>query len=175
MYSVSGRCSSVDASLRVINNVTPLFKTYVAYLETRTSIDGQFGWGGTPLKKYQWCPMVDSGRSGIFCWVQRQKSAWLDFKREDIQSRNTGLANLYAFLMGARDDRKVTPGITELSRPRAQMVISLFWWHEQIDGAACYIDVGSSYPGRAEASKGGGVHPLKGIVSWVHNAVRQLV
>ena len=67
-------------------------------------------------------------------------------------------------LMGARDDRKVTPGITELSRPRAR-----------IDGAACYIDVGSSYPGRAEAAKGGGVHPLKGIVSWVQNVVRQFV
>jgi hypothetical protein len=66
--------------------------------------------------------------------------------------------------MGVRDDKKVTPGITELSRPRAP-----------IDGAACYIDVGSSYPGCAEAAKGGGVHPLKGIVSWVHNVVRQLV
>ncbi len=67
-------------------------------------------------------------------------------------------------LMGVRGDRKVTPGITELSRPRAQ-----------IDGAVCYIDVGSSYPGGAEAAKGGGVHPLKGIVSWVQNAVRQFV
>ncbi len=67
-------------------------------------------------------------------------------------------------LIGARDDRKVTPGITELSRPRAH-----------IDGEACYIDVGSSYPSRAEAAKGGGVHPLKGIASWVHNVVRQLV
>ena len=66
--------------------------------------------------------------------------------------------------MGVKDDKKVTPGITELSRPRAP-----------IDGAACYIDVGSSYPGCAEAAKGGGVHPLKGIVSWVHNVVRQLV
>ena len=66
--------------------------------------------------------------------------------------------------MRAWDDRKVTPGITELSRPRVH-----------IDGAACYIDVGSSYPGCAEAAKGGGVHPLKGIVSWVHNVVRQLV
>ena len=61
-------------------------------------------------------------------------------------------------------DGKVTPGITELSRLRAQ-----------IDGAACYIDVGSSYPGSAEAAKGGGVHPLKGIVSWVQYAVRQYV
>ena len=66
--------------------------------------------------------------------------------------------------MGVCVDKKVTPGITESSRPRVP-----------IDGEACYIDVGSSYPGRAEASKGGGVHPLKGIVSWVHNAVRQLV
>ena len=67
-------------------------------------------------------------------------------------------------LVGPWIDRKVTTGITELSRPRAQ-----------IDGAACYIDVGSSYPGCAEAAKGGGVHPLKGIVSWVQNAVRQFV
>ena len=67
-------------------------------------------------------------------------------------------------LMGARDDRKVTPGITELSRPRVH-----------IDGAACYIDVGSTYPGRAEAPNGAGVHRLKGIVSWVQNAVRQFV
>ena len=77
--------------------------------------------------------------------------------------------------MGVRDDRKVTPGITESSRLRVH-----------IDGAACYIAVGSSYPGRAErvmvdlsllmfAAKGAGVHRLKGIVSWVHNAVRQLV
>ena len=58
--------------------------------------------------------------------------------------------------MRARDDRKVTPGITELSRPRVY-----------IDGAVCYFDVGSSYPGGVEAAKGGGVHPLKGIVSWV--------
>ena len=25
------------------------------------------------------------------------------------------------------------------------------------------------------AANGGGVHPLKGLVSWVHNVVRQLV
>ena len=67
-------------------------------------------------------------------------------------------------LIGARDERKVTPGITELSRPRVH-----------IDGAACYIDVGSPYPVRAEAYKGVGVHQLKRIVSWVQNAVRQFV
>jgi hypothetical protein len=44
-----------------------------------------------------------------------------------------------------------------------------------IDGAVCYIAVGSSYPGCAQASKGVGVHALKGIVSWVKNVVRQFV
>ena len=34
---------------------------------------------------------------------------------------------------------------------------------EHIDGAVCYFDVGSSYPGGAEATKGGGVHPLKDV------------
>ncbi len=57
-------------------------------------------------------------------------------------------------LMRVKDNRKVTPGITELSHPRVR-----------IDGAVCYIAVGSSYPGCAVAAKGGGVHPLKGIVS----------
>ncbi len=68
--------------------------------------------------------------------------------------RKHGLAIPYTPFMGVRCDGKVTPGITEWSRPRAH-----------IDGAACYIDVGSSYPGRAEASKGGGVHPLKGMLA----------
>jgi hypothetical protein len=43
------------------------------------------------------------------------------------------------------------------------------------DGEACYVDVGSSYPGRAQAAKGAGVHRLKGIMSWVYDAVRQSV
>ena len=50
-----------------------------------------------------------------------------------MQEGNLGLANPYAFFMGAKYDRKATPGITELSRLRAH-----------IDGAVCYIDVGSS-------------------------------
>lgn len=66
--------------------------------------------------------------------------------------------------MRARDDRKVTSGVMELSRLRVH-----------IDGAACDVAVGFSYPGRAEATKGVGVHQLKGIISWVHNAVKQLV
>ena len=50
-----------------------------------------------------------------------------------------GLANPYASLMGAKYDRKAISGIIEWSRLRAQ-----------IDGAVCYLDVGSSQPGRAE-------------------------
>ena len=42
-----------------------------------------------------------------------------------------------------------------------------------IDGEACYVDVGSSSPGRAAAAKGAGVHRLKGIVSWVQYGVTQ--
>ena len=66
--------------------------------------------------------------------------------------------------MRVRDGRKVTPGIIELSLPRVH-----------IDGAVCYIVVGSSYPGCAVAAKGGGAHPLKGNVSWVQYVVRQYV
>jgi hypothetical protein len=45
---------------------------------------------------------------------------------------------------------------TESSRARAH-----------IDPAACFLDVGSSHPGGAAASKGRAVRPLKGNVSWV--------
>ncbi len=60
--------------------------------------------------------------------------------------------------MGLVDDRKGTPRTTGLSRPIVH-----------IDGAAWYTAVGSSYPGGAQATKGAGVHILKGIVSWVKN------
>jgi len=60
-------------------------------------------------------------------------------------------------------DRKGTPRITGSSRPIAH-----------IDGAVWYIAVGSSYPGSAQATKGVGVHALKGIVSWVKNVKNKL-
>ena len=78
-------------------------------------------------------------------------------------------------LVGARDDRKVTLGITESSRPRVHTMQREYLSSEFIDGEACYIDVGFSYPSCAEAAKGAGVHRLKGIMSWVQNAVRQFV
>ncbi|MBI3623445.1 hypothetical protein HY212_05205 [Candidatus Pacearchaeota archaeon] len=75
-----------------------------------------------------------------------------------MQGRKSGLVNPRAFLIEAVSDRKVTPRITGLSLPIVH-----------IDGAVWYIAVGSSYPARAEARKGVGVHALKGIVSWVKN------
>ena len=75
-----------------------------------------------------------------------------------MQGGNSGLVNPRAFLIEAVSDRKVTPRITGLSRPIVH-----------IDGAVWYIAVGSTYPARAEACKGVGVHALKGIVSWVKN------
>ena len=38
-----------------------------------TTIDGQFGWGGTPLKKYRGGPKIGSGGSETRRRVQRQK------------------------------------------------------------------------------------------------------
>ena len=78
----------------------------------------------------------------------------MDREHEPFQTRKRGLANLSTRLMRVRDDRKVTPGITELSRLRVH-----------IDGEACSIDVGSSYPGWAVPSKGEGVHLLKGMLA----------
>lgn len=81
-----------------------------------------------------------------------------------MQGRNPGLVNPHAHLIGAVSDRKVTPRIISLSPPIVR-----------IDGAVWYFAVGSSYPARAEACKGAGVHVLKGIVSWVKNVARQFV
>ncbi len=75
-----------------------------------------------------------------------------------MHDRKIGLVNPRAFLIDAVSDRKVTPRITGLSHPIVH-----------IDGAVWYIAVGSTYPARAEACKGVGVHALKGFVSWVKN------
>ena len=79
-------------------------------------------------------------------------------EQQGMHDRKIGLVNPRAFLIEAVSDRKVTPRITGLSHPIVH-----------IDGAVWYIAVGSSYPGRAQAAKGVGVHALKGIVSWVKN------
>ena len=40
-----------------------------------TPVGGQFGWGGTPSRRYRGRPKVDSGGSGIHRRGQGQKSA----------------------------------------------------------------------------------------------------
>ena len=42
-----------------------------------------------------------------------------------------------------------------------------------IDCVRCFSAVGSTRPGRAAASKGGGVHPSKSHVSWVKYGASQ--
>ena len=42
------------------------------------------------------------------------------------------------------------------------------------DGAVRHLDVGSTYPGGGEASKGLAVRQLKSYVSWVQTVVRQV-
>ena len=60
-------------------------------------------------------------------------------------------------LDAARAQRiKVTPGITGWFRPRVH-----------IDGGVRHLDVGSTYPGGGEASKGLAVRQLKSYASWV--------
>jgi hypothetical protein len=59
-------------------------------------------------------------------------------------------------LLGARGDRKITPGITGSSRARAP-----------IDPAVWYLDVGFSHPGPAAGAKGEAARLLKGNMSWV--------
>ena len=81
-----------------------------------------------------------------------------------MQRRKSGLATPRSLLIGLVCDRKGTSRITGLSHPIVH-----------IDGAVWYIAVGSSYPGSAQATKGVGVHALKGIVSWVKNVARQFV
>jgi len=60
-------------------------------------------------------------------------------------------------------DREVTSGI-----------MGQYAMRVQIDLHACYLVVGSPYPGCAKESKGGGVNSLKGIVSWVKTVARQV-
>ena len=56
------------ARLRIDADETPLFVAYVALpMKVGTAAGGQFGWGGTPLKVYQRCPMVGSDGSEIRC------------------------------------------------------------------------------------------------------------
>ena len=57
------------------DNGTPTFRNHVSYRRecAGTTAGGQFGWGGTPLKRYQGGPKIGSGGTETRCRVQRQK------------------------------------------------------------------------------------------------------
>ena len=65
----------VKLSNQWYDDVTPPNGTWIAYLAIRTTVGGQFGWGGTLLKKYQECPKVGSAESEIQRRVQVHKPA----------------------------------------------------------------------------------------------------
>jgi len=50
LHSVNGRGYVQALGLAILDNVTPFFRTCPTYLAKGTTIGGQFGWGGTPLK-----------------------------------------------------------------------------------------------------------------------------
>ena len=57
--------------------------------------------------------------------------------------------------VGACGARKITPGVTELSRARVHGFGRAQCRDEQIDLVACFLDVGSSYPGSAHSVRQG--------------------
>ena len=59
------------------DNGTPTFCNRVSYRRfgVGTTVGGQFGWGGTPLKRYQGRPKVGSGGTETRRRVQGQKPA----------------------------------------------------------------------------------------------------
>ncbi len=56
-------------------NGTPPFRNHFSYRRfgAGTTVGGQFGWGGTPLKKYRGGPKIGSGGTETRRRVQRQK------------------------------------------------------------------------------------------------------
>ena len=64
--------------------------------------------------------MAQTGRKSV---VERKGISQPDWNPNMTDSKNESLAERTSMssLMGARDDRKVTPGITELSRPRVHI------------------------------------------------------
>ena len=59
------------------DNVTPTFRGYVSDRgeSSGTTVGGQFGWGGTPLKRYRGGPKVGSGGTETRRRGQGQKPA----------------------------------------------------------------------------------------------------
>ena len=57
---------------------------------TRTTVGRQFGWGATPSKKYQGCPMVNSCESETHRRVSRAKVGLTLIRKASIGERKLG-------------------------------------------------------------------------------------
>src|SRR5579862_1715593 len=75
LQSVVGSRYVGPSGARIDESVTPAFRNCVANLVRGTPAGGQFGWGGTPLKKYRGGPKVGSGGSELRRRGQGQKPA----------------------------------------------------------------------------------------------------
>src|SRR5208337_5360722 len=65
LQSVVGSLRRGSSGISGGKSVTPAFRNCVANLVRGTPAGGQFGWGGTPLKKYRGGPKVGSGGSEL--------------------------------------------------------------------------------------------------------------
>ena len=102
--------------------------------------------------------------------------------------------NRITLIMEACSVRKATLGIMESWRAKVHMKLTTpvqcCYYSGHIDlvhmngglfisstvcSVQCFSAVGSALPGRAAASKGGGVHSSKSHVSWVKNGASQFV
>ena len=65
----------ISPGIGVGANGTPTFRYHASHRRKRvgTTAGGQFGWGGTPLKRYRGGPKIGSGGTETRCRVQRQK------------------------------------------------------------------------------------------------------
>src|SRR5271155_3526643 len=67
LQSVTGSRRNPDSGWGGGKNVTPVPCDCIANSYGRTPAGGQFGWGGTPLKRYRGGPKVDSTGSELQC------------------------------------------------------------------------------------------------------------
>ena len=126
---------------------------------------GEFGWGGTSVKRQHRCPKGSSERTETTRRAKGQKLPWfwLPVRVQKVKTRPIDPLTCYGIKFNVRGVRKVTKGITGLWRPSVHSDVA-FW----------SFDVGSSYHWEAEFSKCWIVHPLTGNVSWVQTVVRQV-
>src|SRR5208283_5587174 len=87
LHSVVGRRRSVAFGWRGVNDVTPASSDCIANSYGRTPAGGQFGWGGTPLKRYRGGPKVGSTGSETG-WAEHLKlPSTIDIREPNVRNR----------------------------------------------------------------------------------------